>query len=183
MLADKYHSVVMVIGTVFLLQACESMTMPSLSSFPDLSALSAPTSFFKRDSTAENESADQQPQEKVDFSQPPLTCLAHGGSANFGQDWYDFSPVSFDIRRYQRQNVTIPRRWGRDEMQIEVHFADNGQKLTFCAAEEPEEGDILCASLYALENDFALGIKRTLDVPDAIRGGTIECKYHAQLRF
>lgn len=176
MIADKYRSIVFLVAVIFLLQACDSMKIPSLS---DMSNLTSPTQFFKRHSAdAENKTDDQTSvQQDIDLSLPVLQCEMREGTANFADKWYDFKTVSFNIRQKQHQKVTIPRKWGKETTPISAHFEDGGQKLILCADHSGESDKILCASLYALEDDFIHGVKRTLDIPEAVRGGVIKCKY------
>lgn len=178
MIADKYRSIVFLVAVIFLLQACDSMKMPSL---PDMPDLTSPTQLFKRyTSSLKNETEDPVTvQQEINLSLPILHCQIREGTANFSGEWYDFKNTAFGIRQQQHQKVTIHRKWGDETTPITTHFEDGGQKLVLCALKPviDKADKILCASLYALEDDFIHGVKRTLDIPEAVRGGVIDCKY------
>jgi len=116
---------------------------------------------------------------------PPLYCKVGHGTALFGRDWYDFSDTEFMLYRGQPADVSLAREQGSEQMTIRVLFDGSGQKLIFCplpphagasASLAPDER-ISCASLYALDDDLRDGIKRTFDIPAAVRGGAITCAY------
>lgn len=63
-------------------------------------------------------------------------------------------------------------------MTVQAFFDRSGQKMVFCPVVDAPPGQrIACASLYALDEDLHDGIKRTFDIPDAVRGGAITCAY------
>jgi hypothetical protein len=63
-------------------------------------------------------------------------------------------------------------------MTIQALFDGDGQKLIFCPfLNVAPDQRISCSSLYALEDDLQAGIKRTFDIPSAVRGGSITCAY------
>ena len=117
---------------------------------------------------------------------PPLYCTVGHGTALFGRDWYDFADVEFELYRGQPADVNLTQTRGTQHMTIQALFDGSGQKLIFCpfltvapgskTAPTPEQR-ISCASLYALEDDLHDGIKRTFDIPAAVRGGAITCAY------
>lgn len=112
---------------------------------------------------------------------PPLHCLIEKGSALFGKNWRDFSQTSFDVLQSQRTVISIAeKKSSGNTMDIQVRFDENGQKLVFCPIKENMAPDakIICASIYALEDDFSLGIKRTLDVPASLRSGELRCGFN-----
>ena len=123
---------------------------------------------------------------------PALYCKIGRGSALFGRDWYDFSDALFVLHRGDPANVAITRVHSTEQMTIQVLYDGSGQKLIFCpflnvgpgrngpntnsGASAPDQR-ISCSSLYALEDDLNDGIKRTFDIPSAVRGGAITCAY------
>ena len=112
---------------------------------------------------------------------PPLHCIIEKGSALFGRSWRDFSTTRFDTLPGERSVISITEQRNSDNvMTVQVRFDENGQKLVFCPIREDVAPDakITCASLYALEDDFTLGIKRTLDVPAALRSGVLRCGFN-----
>ena len=109
---------------------------------------------------------------------PSLYCRIGRGEALFGNAWYDLSDAEFALHQGYYSSITISRRQGMETMNIKALFDSNGQKLVFCPAIGALPGQrIACFSLYAVEDDLRDGIKRTIDVPNAIRGGTITCAY------
>lgn len=109
---------------------------------------------------------------------PPLYCKIGRGSAIFGHDWYDFSDTMFMLYDDERMNIKIPHVRGAGELTVQALFDRTGQKLIFCPMlDAPPGRRIACASLYALDDDLHDGIKRTFDIPDALRGGAITCAY------
>ncbi len=116
---------------------------------------------------------------------PPLYCRIGRGSALFGRDWYDFREVDFVLSRGTPADVRLTRIRGTQEMAIQALFDGSGQKLIFCpffrspGAAAPDQR-IACSSLYALDDDLHDGIKRTFDIPAAVRGGSITCSYQQE---
>ena len=110
---------------------------------------------------------------------PPLYCKIGRGSALFGREWYDFSDTLFALHQGLRVNINVSRVRSSETMTIQVFFDGNGQKLIFCPVVDAAPNQrISCASLYALEDDLQDGIKRTFDIPAAVRGGMITCAYN-----
>lgn len=113
----------------------------------------------------------------VDISSPPLKCKVYDGTAYIQKDWYRYQKASFNIRKNQTGLFSVYNKSGESHSKIQVRFDQDGQKLVFCpAALINGDNKILCTSIYALEDDFITGIKRTLDISNALRGGTMECK-------
>jgi hypothetical protein len=109
---------------------------------------------------------------------PPLYCRIGRGSALFGHDWYDFDDVDFALERGTPSNVRLTRIHSTQQMTIQALFDGSGQKLIFCPFLNVGENQrISCSSLYALEDDLQDGIRRTFDIPSAVRGGAITCAY------
>ena len=109
---------------------------------------------------------------------PPLYCKIGRGSAQFGRDWYDFKDVLFSLQRGEPANVRLTRVHSTEEMTIQALFDGSGQKLIFCPFLNVDQNQrISCSSLYALEDDLQDGIRRTFDIPSAVRGGSITCSY------
>lgn len=110
----------------------------------------------------------------------PLHCIIEKGSALFGKSWRDFSPSRFDIIQGERITISLNgAKTSGQSMTIQVRYDDSGQKLVFCPFKEnlSPSAKITCASIYALEDDLAMGIKRTLDVPEALRSGVLRCGF------
>ncbi|MBI3440821.1 MAG: hypothetical protein HY052_03290 [Proteobacteria bacterium] len=109
---------------------------------------------------------------------PPLFCKAGRGTALFGADWDDFSDVLFMLYSGERASVRVVRAHSSEGITIQAFFDHDGQKLMFCPVMDgaPDQR-IACASLYVLDDDLNAGIKRTFDIPNALRGGAITCAY------
>lgn len=107
-----------------------------------------------------------------------LDCRVGLGSAKFGKLWKDFNEAEFRLAPQSRLNVPLSPKSGSEKMSFQAMFDLEGQKLMFCPLVNGAPGDeIACSSIYALDDDLAAGIKRTFDIPDALRGGSITCAY------
>ncbi len=108
-----------------------------------------------------------------------IYCAVEKGTALFGKNWHDISQAKFDLIQGEKTLVNIHNTKSNAEMVLQARFDDNGQKMVFCPVREdlPPEARITCASIYALEDDFKMGIKRTLDVPQSLRSGILRCGY------
>ncbi|HYD19342.1 MAG TPA: hypothetical protein VEF76_12775 [Patescibacteria group bacterium] len=110
-----------------------------------------------------------------------LYCTVGRGSAKFGRNWKDFSDTQFRLTPQSRANVALPAKKGGEEMAFQAMFDLEGQKLLFCPVVQGDPDDkVACASIYALDDDLQAGIKRTFDIPDAVRGGAITCAYKTE---
>lgn len=107
-----------------------------------------------------------------------LDCRVGLGSAKFGKQWKDFEETEFRLNPQSRVNVPLTPKKGGEKMAFQAMFDLEGQKLMFCPLVNGNPGDeVACASIYALDDDLQAGIKRTFDIPDALRGGSISCAY------
>ena len=107
-----------------------------------------------------------------------VNCIVGKGAARFARGWYDFDEAYFPLRDSQRVNVTLRRRGTQDSMAFQAVFDTDGQKMLFCPIRSGPPGQrIVCASRYMLEDDLQAGVKRTFDIPDAVRGATISCAF------
>jgi len=107
-----------------------------------------------------------------------LYCKVGHGEALFGLHWYAFSETAFALYRGSYVNITLSRLQGMGGMNIQALFDNGGQKLIFCPVVNALPGQrIPCSSLYAMEDDLNDGIKRTFDIPNALRGSAITCAY------
>lgn len=115
---------------------------------------------------------------------PPVICKIGKGVAHFSKTWKEFSDTEISIPANSRNNVVLSARKGSDRLPLQGFFDADGQKMIFCPViDAPPETRIDCTSVYALGDDLDMGIKRTFDVPDAIRGGAITCAFsEAKLR-
>ncbi|MCE9508235.1 MAG: hypothetical protein K8R48_08010 [Alphaproteobacteria bacterium] len=107
-----------------------------------------------------------------------LYCRIGHGEALFGLRWYAFSETAFALYQGSYVNIALSRLEGPERMNIQALFDNSGQKLIFCPVVNAQPGQrIPCSSLYAMEDDLTGGIKRTFDIPNALRGGAITCAY------
>ncbi len=107
-----------------------------------------------------------------------LDCRVGMGAAKFGKLWKDFDETEFRLAPQSRVNVPLSPKKGAEKMSFQAMFDLEGQKLMFCPLVNGDPGDeVACSSIYALDDDLAAGIKRTFDIPDALRGGSISCAY------
>jgi hypothetical protein len=109
---------------------------------------------------------------------PPMTvfCKVGNGSAKFDKAYLDFIETGFSIGESDRRNVTLHPKKGSGGMKFQAIFDRGGQKLVFCPFKNaPVDQEISCASLYALDDDLQMGLKRTFDIPDAVMGASITC--------
>lgn len=110
-------------------------------------------------------------------SGPFVACAVFDGQAQFPSGWFPLQKAEFKIRRGETGSFTL-RSKKNESRAIYVRFDPDGQKMVFCPeTEEAGKGTrIPCYSIYALEDDFDAGIKRTFDVPKAVRGSEMTCK-------
>lgn len=133
-----------------------------------------------------------------------LNCVITGGTAVFTEGWHDYNPKEFRIVRGERKTVKLSHISTEGlNTRLQASFDRTGQKLSFCEILRPSKFgsfmsfgesfdiDIIdsiklgslktgkCISVYALPMDFEPGIRRTLDVPNTVRGATLMCSYGA----
>ncbi len=107
----------------------------------------------------------------------PLYCSVGSGAAHVAKGWVDFRQTDFVLPAGGKTQVRL-QTGSSGSMAIQGFFDTEGQKITFCPVIDAAPGErIACSSIYALEDDLQAGIKRTFDVPDAVRGGSISCAY------
>ena len=108
----------------------------------------------------------------------PLYCRIGRGDAHFPRGWSGYNDATFALSGDSRVTVPLSPQKGGDSVRILALFDTSGQKLIFCPiVSGPPDKRVACASIYALDEDLAAGIKRTFDVPNAIRGAEITCAY------
>ncbi|MDE1151979.1 MAG: hypothetical protein PW788_05510 [Micavibrio sp.] len=107
---------------------------------------------------------------------PPLYCRVGTGAALFGKYWYDVNTVDFQLQQKQRTTVSLSPKTGNGTAKFQGFFDEDGQKMVFCPITAgPPDKTIACTSVYALDDDLSVGIRRTFDIPDALRGSAITC--------
>ena len=111
---------------------------------------------------------------------PQLFCRAGKGLAFIQDDWSSFSDANFILPPQQRVNVTLRSTRGAGAADFQGYFDVDGQKIVFCpVVDGPPGQQVSCSSLYALDEDLKMGIRRTFDIPDFLRAGEITCAYSA----
>ncbi len=109
---------------------------------------------------------------------PPLYCRIGRGDAHFAKGWAGYNEAFFSLEPDARVTVPIVERKGGGMAQVVGIFDTGGQKLIFCPmVDGPPDKRIACTSLYALDDDLTAGVKRTFDIPSALRGASITCAY------
>jgi hypothetical protein len=107
-----------------------------------------------------------------------LYCRIGTGAARFGDVWQDIRETDFTL---QAGGIRSDVRLGSDKgsgMSLQGLFDHDGQKVVFCPVVEGSPDEVVtCTSLYALDDDLDTGIRRTFDVPDAVRGSAISCAF------
>ena len=107
-----------------------------------------------------------------------VDCTIQEGQANFTVGWLPIVATEFKIRRGNTQNISLSSKRATDNVSINVKFSEGGQKMVFCPVFDAKHKTRLsCYSMYALDEDYNLGFKRTFDVPNAVRGSVIKCKH------
>ncbi|MCK5518957.1 MAG: hypothetical protein KAI61_06040 [Alphaproteobacteria bacterium] len=136
------------------------------------------TRFFTSPVTSGVSQQQAVPLKKASPKSPPLYCMVGRGAFLFGKDWYDFKDAMFSIRQGERASIQITSIRNKKEMVIQVFFDECGQRLLFCPVTDAAPSQLIsCASLYALKEDLQHGIKRTFNIPDSVKDGTIACAF------
>lgn len=163
------------------LSGCQRFEMPAMPAMPEIPRLS---SLFSR-----NDAPPPAARPADDISQtpapgpsvPPLRCRISEGEALFTGRWHEYKPLTLEIHKNRQAyfDLTRPRR--HDRAPLLARYDESGQKIVFCPMNTPmntsaRNGDVTCTSLYALEDDFIIGIRRTFDIENLLRGATIECR-------
>lgn len=182
-----------ILGGVFLVGACAS------GQITELGGVSNHDSMAAADELAPDE-IDETYAKNVYGS--VLNCVVTGGTAVFTEGWHDYNPKEFRIIRGERKIVKLSH-FGTEGLntRFQTSFDRTGQKLSFCEIVRPSKFGSLfgvgeafdidivdsfklgslktgkCVSIYALPMDFEPGIRRTLDVPNTLRGSTVMCSY------
>lgn len=111
----------------------------------------------------------------------PLLCRVGRGDAHFSKGWSAYLNASFSLPPDARVTIALPRKKGDEKIDILGIFDSQGQKLIFCpVVDGPPDKRVACTSLYALDEDLKAGIKRTFDIPAAVRGASITCAYREE---
>ena len=108
-----------------------------------------------------------------------VICVIGKGAGRFGRSWADLAQTHIALP-YQGQPVlvSLPARKGSQQTELEAYYDAPGQKMVFCPlVDVPSASSIPCLSLYVLEDDLQAGLKRTFDVPDAVRSAAISCAF------
>lgn len=159
-----------------LLPLAAALLLAGCGEIPGLSAMMGPR--FK---PLDSDIAAMAAPESENSASGSLYCRAGRGLARFGKAWRDYREVEFRLTPQSRVNVALAPQKEGGSMAFQAVFDLEGQRLLFCpVVEGPPEARIACASIYALEDDLKTGIKRTFDIPDALRGGSISCAYRKQ---
>lgn len=111
----------------------------------------------------------------------PISIICHvkDGTAKIGNTWQEFAPVTFRMEQGLQTNIPLRKQgmFAKDSLIVAARFEDSGQRLVFCPQMNVADGGrIPCSTLYALEDDYQLGFKRTFDLEGALISSEITCK-------
>lgn len=106
-------------------------------------------------------------------------CTAGHGTAMLDRQWRGYKTTGFVLPGSgQPSSIRIDAAKGGMTAQMRGYYDAEGQRMVFCPVKGgPPDATIDCASLYALDEDLTVGIKRTFDVPQAIQGAQISCAH------
>ena len=108
---------------------------------------------------------------------PRLQCRIKEGLVLLGEDWYEYRPIDVTLMQGEEKGILFQPVQGRGYNPVMARFDKSGQKAVFCPARlEPGYDTVMCESIYALEDDFARGVTRTLDIEPYLQGGRIHCQ-------
>ena len=164
-----------------LLTGCAGFEMPQMPKLdisswqmPDMAAI-----FSKGDNVDEAVEETGSPHSMADpataLPKRTLKCEINEGVILIGEEWYEYKPASFSVDLGQQQTVNLKRGFASKGVTMVARYDTNGQKLVICPVRNPGV-TIQCEGIFALEDDFAIGIKRTLDVAPMLQGGRIACR-------
>ncbi len=117
-----------------------------------------------------------------DPSLPPagdVFCVIGHGTAMIDQQWRAYDPTGFVLPgNGMMSSVRIDASKGSAHATMRAYDDEPGQKMIFCPlAGASADGVIDCASIYAMNEDFRDGFKRTFEVPNGVMSGHISCGY------
>lgn len=107
-------------------------------------------------------------------------CMAGKGTAMLDRQWRAYKTTGFVLPGSGApSNIRLDSAKGGMVSQMRGYYDAPGQRMVFCPVKSgPPDATVDCASLYALDEDLTVGIKRTFDVPQAIQGGEISCAHN-----
>ena len=174
----KTYMVICLVGILTLLGGCQSFKMPSMPSMPSMPEMPEMPEMpdFSKFSLPFSKTA--APQDITSLHATPdtssLKCTIMDGSAKSSQGWYDIHPASFNLPENVTRNIIIDYKNSVEKTTLTARHDTESQKLVLCPLHS-SKNSAACRTIYALEGDFESGIQRTLDIPDALRGGHIAC--------
>lgn len=124
-------------------------------------------------------SGDIAPRDPALAAVPDVYCVAGHGTAMITSQWRAYKTTGFVLPGAgMMSSIKLEPARGAGDAVMRGYYDEAGQKMVFCPLQQgPPDQVIECQSLYALNEDLSVGIKRTFDVPDAIQGGHISCAY------
>jgi hypothetical protein len=110
---------------------------------------------------------------------PDVYCVAGDGTALIAGQWRPYRQTGFILPGSgAMSSITISAAKGGATASLRGYYDEPGQKMVFCPLRDgPPDTVIECHSLYAMNEDIAVGIKRTFEVPKAILSGHISCAF------
>ena len=106
-------------------------------------------------------------------------CVVAQGTALIDRQWRAYAQTGFILPgNGMMSSVRLQSTRGGGSAAMRAYYDEPGQKMIFCPVLSAAPGGVIdCASLYAMNQDIADGIKRTFDVPDAIQNAHISCAF------
>lgn len=106
-------------------------------------------------------------------------CTVGHGTAMLDRQWREYESTGFILPGTGAPStIRLDAARGNMTAAMRGYYDADGQRMVFCPLKDgPPDATVDCASLYALDDDLVVGIKRTFDVPQGIQGGHISCAH------
>ena len=110
-----------------------------------------------------------------DISSFPVTCRLEDGEARFSKGFSRYDRVEVTVPALGAVRIPLKGRAGRAQLQAEVDAT--GQQIVFCpVVSAPASAKRVCASVYALPDDFKMGLKRNFSIEGSLHGAVLKCQ-------
>ena len=108
-----------------------------------------------------------------------LYCKIGTGSMNINRQWLDIKNKDFLVIKNGRSNVNLIAQYNNSKStSMQAIFDHKGQKVTLCPLTPVYSNHkVECLNLYFLDDDLDIGIKRSVNISNFIRGSAITCAY------
>jgi len=111
-----------------------------------------------------------------------LYCKIGTGSININREWLDIKDKDFLVIKNGRSNVNLVAKYHKNKItSMQAIFDLVGQKITLCPLTPLNSSNrVECLNLYFVDKDLDIGIKRSVDVNNFIRGAVMSCAYNKE---